>query len=57
MGTHSYLRRLTVLALVLMVAALLTSNAAMAHCDSMDGPVVKDAQRALAEKNITPALK
>lgn len=57
MKTHSYLVRLTVLALALMGAALLPSNTAMAHCDSMDGPVVKDAQRALAEKNLTPVLK
>jgi hypothetical protein len=29
----------------------------MAHCDSLDGPVVNDAQKALAEKNVTPVLK
>jgi hypothetical protein len=57
MRTHSYLFRLTVLALTLMAAAVLPSNVAMAHCDSMDGPVVKDAQRALAEKDLTPVLK
>ena len=28
-----------------------------AHCDSMDGPVVKDAQRALSEKKVDPVLK
>ena len=28
-----------------------------AHCDTMDGPVVLDAQRALAEGNVTPMLK
>lgn len=57
MKTHPCLVRWTVRALALMVAALLPSNAAMAHCDSMDGPVVKDAQRALAEKNVAPVLK
>ena len=30
---------------------------ALAHCDSMDGPVVADAQRALAAGDVTPALK
>jgi hypothetical protein len=57
MKTHPHLIRLTVLVFALMVAALLPPNTAMAHCDSMDGPVVKDAQRALAEKNVTPVLK
>ena len=28
-----------------------------AHCDSMDGPVVADAQRALSQKSIDPVLK
>lgn len=33
------------------------SSPALAHCDSMDGPVVHDAQRAITEKNVTPVLK
>lgn len=33
------------------------SSPALAHCDSMDGPVVHDAQRAIAEENVTPVLK
>lgn len=41
---------------VVMLAAPLSSPA-VAHCDTMDGPVVKDAQRAIAEKNVTPVLK
>lgn len=32
-------------------------DSALAHCDSMDGPVVADAQRALSEQNVTPVLK
>lgn len=39
-----------------MVTALI-SNSASAHCDSMSGPVVKDAQAALANKTIDPVLK
>ena len=27
------------------------------HCDSLDGPVIKDAKRALAAQDITPVLK
>ena len=34
----------------------LTTNV-FGHCDSLDGPVIKDAQRALAAKDITPVLK
>src|SRR5690606_23779755 len=30
---------------------------ALAHCDSMDGPVVADAQRALSARDLTPVLK
>lgn len=37
--------------------ALAWTSPVMAHCDSMDGPVVKDAQRALAENDVTPVLK
>jgi hypothetical protein len=40
----------------LMLAASLSSPV-VAHCDSMDGPVVKDAQRALSDKNVGPVLK
>ena len=29
----------------------------MAHCDTMDGPLIKDAQKALESKNISPVLK
>jgi hypothetical protein len=29
----------------------------LAHCDSMDGPVIKDAQRALESDDVTPVLK
>ncbi|HLA77962.1 MAG TPA: DUF6448 family protein [Vicinamibacteria bacterium] len=30
---------------------------ARAHCDTVDGPVVKDAKRALETKNVAPVLK
>lgn len=33
------------------------SGPALAHCDSMDGPVVAAAQRAIAEEDVTPVLK
>jgi hypothetical protein len=30
---------------------------AAAHCDTLDGPVVRDARKALAAKDVTPTLK
>lgn len=44
--------------LLMATAALgLLASPAFAHCDSMDGPVVADAQRALEAQDITPVLK
>jgi hypothetical protein len=38
-------------------ASLAFASVSFAHCDSMDGPVVKDAQHAIAAKDITRVLK
>lgn len=54
--TRRPLTRTAVLLLTLLLAASL-SHPATAHCDSLDGPVVQDAQRALADKDVTPVLK
>lgn len=40
----------------LAIVALAIPKPAYAHCDTMDGPVVKAAQRALATKKLTPML-
>jgi hypothetical protein len=53
---HRPIARLRIHLSTLMLAVLLSSPA-MAHCDSLDGPVVKDAQRALASRDVTPVLK
>ena len=37
--------------------AFAIAGQAMAHCDSLDGPVIADAQTALAESDVTPVLK
>ena len=42
--------------MALLAAAFLTPTAVLAHCDGMDGPVVKAAQRALAEGNVNLVL-
>jgi hypothetical protein len=49
------LRPAAVLAAV--VFALLASPRAVAHCDTLNGPVVQDARAALAKGDVTPVLK
>lgn len=56
MNTRHLFAAMIALSLVVMLPVLLSSPV-MAHCDTMDGPVVKDAQRALADKNVTAVLK
>ena len=34
-----------------------TPNIASAHCDTLDGPVIQDARKAIEAKDITPVLK
>lgn len=53
---NRFFTRTTVLLATMMLVALVSSPAA-AHCDSMSGPVVKDAQVALASGKIDPVLK
>lgn len=43
--------------LIVTLGLVLGSSDAQAHCDSMDGPVVRDAQRAFANRNVDPVLK
>jgi hypothetical protein len=38
-------------------AFLIVSNNSYAHCDTLDGPVVKDARIALGNKDVAPVLK
>src|SRR5690606_19832665 len=56
MTSHRFSTRISSFLSAIALAVLL-SGTAMAHCDSMDGPVVKDAQRALTDKKLDPALK
>ncbi|MBZ0269742.1 DUF6448 family protein [bacterium] len=43
--------------IILLALALFTAPAVRAHCDSLDGPVVTDARRALAAGEVTPVLR
>lgn len=38
-------------------ASVLTAMPAVGHCDTEDGPVVRDAKAALASEDVTPVLK
>ena len=43
--------------MVVLAAALLAPQASWAHCDTMNGPVVTDAEVALETGDVTPVLK
>jgi hypothetical protein len=45
------------LAAAAVVCLALVPRAALAHCDTLDGPVVKDARAALDSKDVAPVLK
>jgi hypothetical protein len=50
--------KLSVVSVIAAAAITLTmSGAARAHCDTMDGPVIKDAQASLANGDVTATLK
>jgi hypothetical protein len=54
--THIKVMKLAILAAAI-AGALLLSQAASAHCDALDGPVVGDARLALERKSSDPVLK
>ena len=43
--------------LAFFVLSLATLGDAAAHCDTLDGPVIQDARKAIAAKDITPIFK
>lgn len=51
------MRPLSILAAVAAAAVLLAPSRALAHCDTVDGPVVQDARAAFAAGDVTPVLK
>ena len=53
---HKYIIHMSLVLALLAGALLLLPAEARAHCDTMDGPVVKAAQRALATKNVNLVL-
>ncbi len=45
------------MATALATVSLLAPRMALAHCDTLDGPVVIDARTALQQQDVTPVLK
>jgi hypothetical protein len=45
------MQRIILSSLVFAILGVLAPRPALAHCDTMDGPVVKAAQKALADGN------
>lgn len=43
--------------LMAILVAILASSPLLAHCDTYDGPVIKDARLALERSHVTPVLK
>lgn len=43
--------------LAVLVLSALEAPPALAHCDSLDGPVIRDARAALESRDVTPVLK
>jgi len=41
----------------ILLIMILTTNVTLAHCDTMDGPLIADAKKALAQNNVNYALK
>ena len=56
MKKRALVNKLLIVGAVLFVFAYLNRNQAQAHCDTMDGPVVKAAEKALATRNVNLVL-
>ena len=57
MATRNYLARIMVAFLGIGLLCTALSKNALAHCDTLDGPVVKAARIALEKGDVTPLLK
>jgi len=53
----TYCKSLFIAIIICCFVILAFSQSASAHCDTLDGPIVKDARFALENKDITPILK
>ena len=49
--------RILMVPLIILSLLILSTNVTLAHCDTMDGPVIKDAKIAIEKNNINYVLK
>lgn len=54
---HANIVTASFLGVVALAAVCLVSRDAFAHCDTLDGPVVQDARKAIEAGDVTPVLK
>jgi hypothetical protein len=57
MGRDTWIIRMAAVVVVCIAALLFNSHHAGAHCDTMAGPVIQDARKALEAHDVTPVLK
>jgi hypothetical protein len=56
-GMKNYFNGARVLMAMVLIIGLMSGGSALAHCDSYDGPVIKDARKAFARNNVDLVLK
>ena len=49
--------RIGLIPLFILSLLILSTNVTFAHCDTMDGPLIKDARQAIGQNNINYVLK
>ena len=57
MNANNRLKIKTAVVAATVTLALGLPRLALAHCDTLDGPVIQDARRAIDSKDVTPVLK
>lgn len=57
MKAYTRTHKAAITAVVVVAVAVMAQGIARAHCDTLDGPVVKDARKALAEGKVARVLK
>ena len=49
--------RIRLVSLFILAMLILSTNVTFAHCDTMDGPLISDARKALGQNNVNYVLK
>jgi hypothetical protein len=57
MKLHHFISKIIILFFIVFIAVFLVPSIVMGHCDTMDGPVVADANKAFETKNANYVLK